>query len=421
MKQGLHGFLALAAAICAPEAFHLRAGGGQRASYRQRLRNYQNVQYFGSLTVGGQELDGLFDTGSFELLVRSARCTNCVHPTAPYDWKKSRTFLANGKVKHHRFGSGPCVSMRGYEEVSLGPFRADQQAFYEIVSHEMPVLDRAAFAAIVGIGPNFGYNSTDDTLLMSFGVSEFSICLQKASGADGYITWGSTVDPAYKEAHYARARVIGNHHWVTHLQQVTAIANSRPEDTPCAAEGCAVIIDSGTSLIAAPLQGLQQLSRQIPPVNEDCSNLHELPTLHFQVDGIDLELPPRAYVLRMTGKVVDFDKIWDLLFFKPRYKTVNICVPAFMKLDMVSKFGPVWILGMPFLRYYHTTFDRERQEMYFARAGPDCFPQPMFTNNSTGGPRQLLQVPLRDEADGPLDVDVSGFIPPTESQGFVEL
>jgi hypothetical protein len=37
-------------------------------------------------------------------------------------------------------------------------------------------------------------------------------------------------------------------------------------------------------------------------------------------------------------------------------------MPAFMPIDKTSQFGPVFILGMPFLRYYKTTFVREREE-----------------------------------------------------------
>ena len=36
--------------------------------------------------------------------------------------------------------------------------RSNHQAL-RIVEHEIPILDTAKFAAIVGIGPKFGYNS----------------------------------------------------------------------------------------------------------------------------------------------------------------------------------------------------------------------------------------------------------------------
>jgi len=387
-------------------------------AYRQRLRNFQNVQYYGEFMLGGQKIDGIFDSGSFELLVRSTRCEGCAHPTSPYDRSKSKTYEKNGTIAKHVFGSGPCVSMKGYEEVSVGPLKSEQQPFYEIVAHQIQALDMAKFAAIVGIGPNFAYGNKDKTLLMSFGIKEFSICLQKPSGSDGYLTWGPTAKPEYKEKHYARAEVIGKHHWATRLNNI-AFGDPKQmpsEMVPCMSKGCTAIIDSGTSLIAAPSAALAQLSSQIKPIMEDCSNLHELPTLSFNIDGTDFTLPPEAYVMRITGAVMEADSIWDILFFKPKMRKLNMCMPAFMTIEMVSQNGPVWILGMPFFRYYHTTFDRELQAMHFAVAGPDCAPLP-YKGNGTTDTKALLAMDAGARKQ-PMDIDVRSIVPPTLSEMF---
>jgi len=400
----------------------------QNGVYRQRLYNFQNVQYYGEFELGGQKIMGIFDTGSFELLVRSTRCEGCAHPTAPYDRNLSGTYEKEGTVTKHVFGSGPCVSMKGFEDVGVGPMMSKKQAFWEIMGHRIQALDTAKFAAIVGIGPNFAFGNKDKTLLMSFGIKEFSVCLQKSSGADGYLTWGPTVKPQYKDWYYAKARVIGKHHWVTHLSKVSfkELSGAHLENVPCMGTGCAAIIDSGTSLIAAPVGALMQLSTQIQPIMEDCSNLHLLPTLRFNIDGNEFKLPPQAYVMRITGAVMEANSIWDILFFKPKIRKVNMCMPAFMQMNMLSKNGPVWILGMPFFRYYHTTFDREQQAMHFAVAGPDCFPHP-YNVNGTANKEALLAMDAGDLKQ-PMEMDVSSMVPPTLSEqldltsgNFIEL
>merc|ERR1719420_2615616 len=149
---------------------------------------------------------------------------------------------------------------------------------------------------------------------------------------------------------------------------------------PCYGSGCAAIVDSGTSLIAAPGIALMQLSEQVPPIMEDCSNLHMLPTLHFQLDGKDFALPPQAWVMRITGALMEANNIWDILFFKPRVRRLNMCMPAFMQMDMMSQHGPIWILGMPFFRYYHTTFDRKNKKMHFSKSSQSCHAKPFHTN-----------------------------------------
>jgi len=300
----------------------------------------------------------------------------------------------------------------GYENVSVGPgMNSPHQAFWEIMQHRITVLDTAKFAAIVGIGPNFAYGNTEKTLLMSFGVEEFSICLQKPAGSEGFLTWGPEPNaPARKDV--VTAKVIGKHHWSTRLSNVTfGHPTLGQHQIPCGQQGCTAIVDSGTSLIAAPGDALMQLSEMIPEIKEDCSNMNELPILHFVVDGQQLELPPEAYVMRVTGATISADDIWDLLFFKPRIRKVNQCMPAFMQMDMMSDNGPVWILGMPFFRYYHTTFDRKSKTMRFAEAGPHCEPLPLM-KNQTG--KSLLAVDTR-VAGLPMNIDVDAIIPPTLS------
>jgi hypothetical protein len=375
----------------------------------QTLHNHQNVQYYADFLIGGQEIAGIFDTGSFELLVRSSRCVECVHPTPPYKHEKSATYESNGTLTKHVFGSGPCISRMGYESISVGGLHAEHQVFWEIIEHRIQVLDTAKFAAIVGIGPNFAYNRTEKTLLMSYGVDEFSVCLQKAPGSEGFLTWGAADNKLTDTNDYITANVLGKHHWSTKLRNVTFQGTEgHLAQVPCGGEtGCVAIVDSGTSLIAAPGLALMQLSEQIPAVKEDCSNLHELPTLFFEIDGHRMELPPQAYVMQVTGATLEADDIWDILFFKPKIRKLNICMPAFMQIDMQSKHGPVWILGMPFFRYYHTTFDRSAKNMRFAIAGPACEPQPLRQNKT----KSLLTMNRAEELE-PLHVDVDAIVSP---------
>merc|ERR1719183_2523531 len=141
---------------------------------------------------------------------------------------------------------------------------------------------------------------------------------------------------------------------------------------------------------------------------EDCSNIHELPTLRFNIDGNDFELPPQAYVMRVTGAIMEANDIWDVLFFKPSIRKLDMCMPAFMQIDMTSQHGPVWILGMPFFRYFHTTFDRTNRAMHFAVAGPECEPLPLRVNGTT---KESLLAFRRAEDLAPMSVEVGALIP----------
>eukprot|EP00928_Gymnodinium_smaydae_P010983 TRINITY_DN14122_c0_g1_i1.p1 TRINITY_DN14122_c0_g1~~TRINITY_DN14122_c0_g1_i1.p1 ORF type:complete len:221 (+),score=52.25 TRINITY_DN14122_c0_g1_i1:351-1013(+) len=206
------------------------------------------------------------------------------------------------------------------------------------------------------------------------------------------------------------------------MENVTFMSPGKePKQMVCGnGKPCTAIVDSGTSLIAAPGIALMQLSEQVSAIKEDCSNLHELPTLRFVIDGHLLELPPKAYVMRVTGASLEANDIWDILFFKPKIRKLDMCMPAFMQLDMESRHGPVWILGMPFFRYFHTTFDRKHKTMHFAVAGPNCEPKRLrpisaHGNGSAAGDAALVATGSSEDRVA-MDIDVGALVPPTLSE-----
>jgi len=316
--------------------------------------------------------------------------------------------------------------------VKVGPLVSQNQSFWEVTEHRIPVMESAKFSAIVGIGPGSAPGNSEKTLLMSYEVDEFSMCLERASGAPGWMTWGPVCTAEEKKEKFASAPVIGQHHWGVKMTDIRkrGMAKGGPGSGGICSDGCAAIVDSGTSLIAAPTKYLQMLSQVIPGVAEDCSNLHQLPTLLFELGEHTFRLPPRAYVMKIEGDVMEANSIWDVLFFKPKVYHQKLCIPAFMQLDMMSAQGPVWILGMPFFRYYYTTFDRANQELHFATANKDCtwepYKDPLKNQTADASAKSgkdkagLLSVKAmptdEDELDfEPESVNINAIVPPTLS------
>ena len=82
-----------------------------------------------------------------------------------------------------------------------------------------------------------------------------------------------------------------------------------------------------------------------------------------------LELPPQLYVAKLKDVEEEQTVGWGM--FKFPFKTgrlVEACLPLFMEMDMTTALhGPVWILGMPFLRAYSATFNRETRQIGLAQ------------------------------------------------------
>lgn len=350
-----------------------------RNHYSLQLSNFQNVQYSAPFSVGGQVLPVIYDTGSFEILVLSARCARCIGGTATvYDHAQSSTFVASSIQTEHHFGSGPVLSQKGYESVRLGdgssPYAVSNMPFWQVLDHDIDVWGPdAKFSGIVGMAhvttvPQ-GYGaqgSTDSTLLHALGVSTFAFCLQRGKPpTPGWMVIG----PSYNPSLFRTIEVVGQVHWGVRMTEFgapgVAVAN------PCN-PSCGAIVDSGTSLIAIPPAAAEMAAALEDMIAEDCSNIHSLPVLRLNLDGVIVDLPPQAYVMQVNGVTMKNTTIWDAVFKGPKFKSTKSCTTAFMEIDKQSQFGPVFILGMPFMRYYYTIFDRGNRMVHISQANSAC-------------------------------------------------
>jgi hypothetical protein len=309
----------------------------------------------------------IYDTGSFEILVLSTKCQSCSGDHTFYNNKKSATFVsADGATAEHLFGSGPVLSEKGFEKIRIGrqqsPYLVNKMPFWQVVDHGIAVWNQNAhFSGIVGLGhpdriPE-GFSparSPDETLLNKLGVGKFAICLQRngpPAVSPGWLMMGPSIDNlAGESSKFKSAEVVGKVHWGVKIQKVELgwAPGVRVPD-PCK-PSCGAIVDSGTSLLAVPPAARVMVNRLRHMIRYDCSNLNELPTLKMEVGGHPVELPPQAYVVQGYGG----------------------CEPGFMHIDKQSQFGPVWILGMPFLRYYFAIFDRMNLKIHIAESTPAC-------------------------------------------------
>lgn len=349
------------------------------AGYQLQLQNFQNVQYMGPISVGGQTLPVIYDTGSFEILVLSTLCAKCSGGTAAlYDHSKSSSYIGTQISAEHLFGSGPVASDKGFDTVRMGdmasPLVVGHMPFWQIVDHNIDVWGpNAEFSGIVGLGhtPTIpqGYgaeDSNDQTLLHSLGITSFGMCLQRGSiNAPGVLS----IKPILNPGLFQSMDVLGKVHWGIRMTDfsVPGVASSNP-----CYNGCGAIVDSGTSLIAVPpsASGLVRTLSQM--VQRDCSNIHALPVLKFVLDGVTVELPPQAYVMQVTEVVAKNSSVWESMFEGPEYEETTVCQPAFMNIDKHSLLGPVYILGMPFLRYYYTVFDRSAKKIHISESTQTC-------------------------------------------------
>lgn len=404
---------------------------------RQVLLNNGDVQYVSHLSIGHQVVAGIIDTGSPSLVVFSRNCTSCGR-AARYDPDLSPDHVEGRLSTMHNYGSGVAWSEDASDLVSVGPFPETRQAFWEVAAAHMPVLRRAVFEAIVGLGPPevsavdawdsvqkairnvsayldngrhapadlYGIiqdgvdvafeTSNNPNLLDNFGVSTFSICLGVRPGTDGYLVWNDR-SPWDNPDIFTRLPVFGNRTWSVGMQNMRLVfphgdqlalpgnatqlgnSTSREEDLGCGA-GCSALIDSGTSLLTLPSSAISLLEQALEGMKVDCSNLEQLPELVFELGGQEFSLPPDAYVSQVTGTVPNYLQG----FVRFRRMTVGQgvslanCQLLLLESTADAQNGPLWILGVPFFRKYYTAFhlgeQRSQRALFVASASEDCMP-----------------------------------------------
>jgi len=184
---------------------------------------------------------------------------------------------------------------------------------------------------------------------------------------------------------FTRVQILGKHTWSVALNNVRLEGGNHRGDTALACEdGCSALMDSGTSLLAVPSSVMDMFEKTIQSMQVDCSNLHELPDIVFELGGQKFYLPADAYVGEVVGSVPkylqSFVRLRHVKLSHNGTSDVAMCHILLMESFSESVYGPLWILGMPFFRRYYTSFhvgrDHDERALYIAHAGRDCQPVP---------------------------------------------
>jgi len=366
--------------------------------YDQALKNTMDTSYTGEVFIGGQKLQAVLDTGSYELLVFAKDCKSCgAAGEKSYDKSQSLTFVEGQLAQVLTFGSGNTFCQDARESLRIGSLQVNQQPIWEVLEADMDILDSSDFQAILGLGPvgtvklqaemderriealkgNFEASgakmpkrilkevrsqemadrelaSLNDSVPGNLKVRFLSVCLEQAHGSQGHLIWNDK-DPLGRHEPFTRLQVIGQFAWSLALENVRLVSRDGTIHSIACSKGCAAVLDSGTSLISAPDSAIDEMSSYLVGMGASCYHLQDLPSLEFELGGVKHTLPPETYM----GFVEGYAKAsWKSAFRQPGFTKVLDCEMLLMSTGGTSSDqGPMWIVGMPFFRHYYATFD----------------------------------------------------------------
>ncbi|KAM3850939.1 pepsin A-like [Vipera latastei] len=313
------------------------------------MQNYMDLEYVGTISIGTppQQFTVIFDTGSSNLWVPSVYCSSgaCSNHDR-FNPQQSSTFQATSQSVSITYGTGSMTGFLGYDTVQVAGIQVTNQIFGLSETEPGSFLYYAPFDGILGLAfPRLsasGATPVFDNMMSEGLVSQdlFSVFLSSDEQGGSFVMFGG-IDSSYYTGSLNWVPLSAELYWQITVDSITVNGQS----IACSG-GCQAIVDTGTSLLAGPPNGIANIQNFIGG-NQDsngqvnCNAINQLPDIVFTINGIEYPVPASAYIRQFQ----------------------SYCQSGFQNMPFQED---LWILGDIFIRLYYCVFDRANNQIGLA-------------------------------------------------------
>uniref|UniRef100_H0X9S5 Peptidase A1 domain-containing protein n=1 Tax=Otolemur garnettii TaxID=30611 RepID=H0X9S5_OTOGA len=326
----------------------------------QSLRNYLDLAYVGLISIGTppQTFKVMFDTGSADLWVPSFFCiTSSCYKHRRFNHKNSSTLKLPPEpisIVKIRYGSGIVMGMLVNDTLKIRDLLNINQAFVLTTWEDQAFGYFVPFDGTLGLAyPDLakaGGTPVFDNLWKKGLISQnlFAFYLTSKRKRGSMLMLGG-VDHSYYHGELRWVPVTKQRFWQVALDSISVNGI-----VIACYEGCQAILDTGSSVVNGPFEGvllIQNIIHAQPSLCDkyiiDCKTIAHLPDIVFVIGGVNYPIPARSYIRRVA---------------------FGSCVSTFSSFRDRMFSSNTWILGDVFLRLYFSVYDRANNRVGLATA-----------------------------------------------------
>ncbi|KAJ3015379.1 1,3-beta-glucanosyltransferase [Thoreauomyces humboldtii] len=318
--------------------------GAKGSSGDVPLTNDANELYYGPVTIGSQQFNVDFDTGSSDFWLRGSSCTSSDGSCGSGQNGVDTSSLTDaGQTFSDSYGSGQASGEIYQADYSVGGLTASK-GYFGVSTAETGFSDPSdglfglAFSQLSNIGQATDGKAPIDAL----GATSFAFYLSNDSSESGELAFGGADSSKYS-GEFSYIPLNAQTYWQFDTSSATASVSGQSFQFTTAA----AIADSGTTLLIvddAVATSIYSAVGADSSGNVDCSLASSGPDVVFNLAGNDYTIPASTWVFDSGN---------------------SQCICGIQ--GGASSAGVV-IFGDVFMRQYYTLFDVSNQQLGFAKA-----------------------------------------------------